>query len=44
MHLLSELKIYIQKKLMKANYFDSANMFQTSSVNLIYKLTKGNYI
>ncbi|MEA1982035.1 MAG: ATP-binding protein [Campylobacterota bacterium] len=39
----SELKIYIQKKLMKANCFDSANMFTTSSVNKIYKLTHGNY-
>jgi type II secretory pathway predicted ATPase ExeA len=40
---LSELKIYIQKKLMKANCFDSANMFHTKSLNLIYKLTSGNY-
>jgi len=39
----TELKIYIQKKLMKANCFDSANMFQTKAVNLIYKITKGNY-
>jgi len=39
----NELKIYIQKKLMKANCFDSANMFQPKSVNLIHKLTKGNY-
>jgi type II secretory pathway predicted ATPase ExeA len=38
-----ELKIYIQKKLMKANCFDSANMFSQKPVNLIYKLTKGNY-
>ena len=38
-----ELKTYIQKKLMKANCFDSANMFQTRSVNLIHKLTNGNY-
>jgi type II secretory pathway predicted ATPase ExeA len=38
-----ELKIYIQKKLMKANCFDSANMFTQKPVNLIYKLTKGNY-
>ncbi|MEA3370261.1 MAG: ATP-binding protein [Campylobacterota bacterium] len=38
-----ELKIYIQKKLMKANCFDSANMFTTKSVNKIYKLTNGNY-
>lgn len=40
---VAELKIYIQKKLMKANCFDSANMFQTKPVNLIYKLTSGNY-
>ncbi len=39
----AELKIYIQKKLMKANCFDTANMFQNSSVDLIHKLTKGNY-
>lgn len=39
----SELKIYIQKKLMKANCFDSANMFTGKSVNRIYKLTNGNY-
>lgn len=39
----AELKIYIQKKLMKANCFDSANMFQNRSVNLIHKLTNGNY-
>jgi len=39
----AELKIYIQKKLMKANCFDSANMFTGKSVNKIYKLTNGNY-
>lgn len=38
-----ELKIYIQKKLMKANCFDTANMFNSKSVELIYKLTQGNY-
>jgi len=38
-----ELKIYIQKKLMKANCFDSANMFTMKTVNKIYKLTSGNY-
>jgi type II secretory pathway predicted ATPase ExeA len=38
-----ELKLYIQKKLLKANCFDSANMFTQKNVNLIYKLTKGNY-
>lgn len=39
----SELKIYIQKKLMKCNCFDTANMFHKSTVNLIHKLTNGNY-
>jgi type II secretory pathway predicted ATPase ExeA len=39
----NELKIYIQKKLIKAGCYDTANMFSQSSVNLIYKLTKGNY-
>lgn len=39
----TELKIYIQKKLMKANCFDSANMFNEKSVKTIHKLTKGNY-
>jgi len=39
----AELKIYIQKKLMKANCFDTANMFTNKSINLIYKLTNGNY-
>jgi len=38
-----ELKMYIQKKLMKANCFDTANMFNSKSVNLIHKLTNGNY-
>ena len=39
----TELKIYIQKKLMKANCFDSANMFTAKNVHLIFKLTNGNY-
>ncbi|NPA66616.1 MAG: AAA family ATPase, partial [Epsilonproteobacteria bacterium] len=39
----SELKIYIQKKLMKANLFDAANMFQQKNIALIYKITNGNY-
>jgi len=39
----NELKLYIQKKLMKANCFDTANMFNQRSVNYIYKITKGNY-
>jgi len=38
-----ELKLYIQKKLMKANCFDSANMFTHKNINLIFKLTSGNY-
>ena len=41
--LQAELKIYIQKKLMKANCFDSASMFTNNSIKLIYKLTNGNY-
>lgn len=40
---VSELKIYIQKKLMKANCFDTASMFVDKNINLIYKLTSGNY-
>ncbi len=39
----TELKIYIQKKLMKANCFDSANMFTGKSVHRIHKITNGNY-
>jgi len=39
----AELKIYIQKKLMKANCFNTASMFTNQSVNKIYKLTRGNY-
>ena len=39
----TELKLYIQKKLMKANCFDSASMFNGKNINLIYKLTNGNY-
>ena len=39
----TELKIYIQKKLMKANCFDSANMFTPSSVTKIHRITNGNY-
>ena len=39
----SELKIYIQKKLTKANCFDTANMFTKKSVNRIHKVTNGNY-
>lgn len=39
----AELKIYIQKKLMKENCFDTANMFNTKNIDLIYRLTQGNY-
>ena len=39
----NELKIYIQKKLMKANLFDAANMFHNKNISLIYKITGGNY-
>jgi len=39
----SELKIYIQKKLMRANCFDVANMFNDKNVKLIHELTDGNY-
>ena len=38
-----ELKIYIQKKLMKAGFFDVASMFYDRNIALIYKMTKGNY-
>jgi len=39
----NELKIYIQKKLMKGNCFDTANMFQDQSIKKIYSLVNGNY-
>lgn len=39
----SELKIYIQKKLMRASCFDTANMFNEKNVNRIHQLTDGNY-
>ena len=38
-----ELKVYIQKKLLKANCFDVANMFNDKNIQLISKLTRGNY-
>jgi len=38
-----ELKIYIQKKLLKANCFDVANMVNDKNIQLIAKLTRGNY-
>jgi type II secretory pathway predicted ATPase ExeA len=40
---VNELKIYIHKKLLKANCFDTASMFTPKSVKLIHKLTDGNY-
>ncbi len=39
----SELTLYIQKKLLRANFFDVANMFSDSRVKLIHKFTLGNY-
>lgn len=39
----AELKIYIQKKLMKANSIDTASMFTQKSIDLVHKLTDGNY-
>jgi len=39
----SELKIYIQKKLLRSNCFDVANMFNDKNVKLIHTLTEGNY-
>jgi len=39
----TELKIYIQKKLMKANCFNTASMFTNQTINKIHKLTNGNY-
>ena len=40
---VAELMIYIQKKLMRANFFDLANMFTEKSVRHIHKFTGGNY-
>jgi len=39
----SELKTYVQKKLLKANCVDSANMITDKNISLIHKLTNGNY-
>ena len=39
----TELTIYIQKKLLRANYFDLANMFSDRSVKHIHQFTNGNY-
>lgn len=38
-----ELMIYVQKKLLKANCVESANMFTKSSMDFIHKLTQGNF-
>lgn len=38
-----ELKVYVQKKLLKANCFDVANMFNEKNMKLITALTRGNY-
>ncbi|MDA3947148.1 MAG: ATP-binding protein [Helicobacteraceae bacterium] len=39
----SELMLYIQKKLLRANFFDIANMFSHKSVKHIHQFTHGNY-
>jgi nucleoside-triphosphatase THEP1 len=39
----NELLIYIQKKLMLENCFDTASLFNSTNVKLIYKFTNGNY-
>ena len=39
----SELTLYIQKKLLRSNFFDLANMFSDKSVKHIHKFTQGNY-
>lgn len=39
----AELKIYVQKKLMKNNCFDVANMFDNKNIKRIHKITQGNY-
>jgi len=39
----SQLKTYVQKKLMKADCLDSANMFEDKTIKLIHKFTNGNY-
>ncbi len=38
-----ELKIYIQKKILKVNCFEVANMFHDKTAKRIYKYTDGNY-
>lgn len=39
----AQLKIYVQKKLMKNNCFDVANLFDDKSIKRIHALTNGNY-
>ena len=39
----SELTTYIQKRLLRANFFDVANMFNEKSVKHIHQFTDGNY-
>lgn len=38
-----ELRVYIQKKILKANCFDIANMFNDKTTKKIYRYTDGNY-
>ena len=38
-----ELKIYIQKKLLTADCYDTANMFTNKTAHKIHKITDGNY-
>jgi 4-hydroxy-tetrahydrodipicolinate synthase len=40
---VAELKVYVQKKLMRANCFDIANMFNDKNIKYIHKFTDGNY-
>ena len=39
----AELKIYIQKKLIKNNCFDVASMFDNKNVKCLHNITQGNY-
>lgn len=39
----TELTLYIQKKLLRSNHFDVANMFTENRVKHIHHLTDGNY-
>ena len=39
----AELTLYIQKKLLRANYFDVASMFSDNNVKHIHSFTGGNY-